>query len=70
VATARSLLHRVRALESARVHPLLGKIGGAVGWAAVKDEVEAGIAEGRYDSREVPGVILCLERWLTSDRLE
>jgi len=68
VATAQALLNRVRALESAREHPLLAKIGGAVGWAAVKDEVEAGLAGGRYDNRDVPVVIRCLDRWLTNDR--
>ncbi len=68
MATAQALLNRIRALESARVHPLLAKIGGAAGWAAVKDEVEAGLADGRYDSREVPLVIRCLEGWFFSDR--
>ena len=70
MATARSLLNRVRKLETKRMHPMLAKIGGAVGWAAVQEEVEAGLADGRYDGREVPLVILCLNRWLTSDRLE
>ena len=68
MATARALLNRVRALESERVHPLLAKIGGAAGWEAVKDEVEAGLAGGRYDNRDVPVVIRCLERWFSSDR--
>lgn len=67
MATARSLLNRVRALEGATMHPLLAKIGGAAGWAAVKDEVEAGLADGRY-SQEIPVVIRCLDRWFSSDR--
>ena len=68
MATARALLNRVRALESATVHPMLAKIGGAVGWAAVKAGVEEGLADGRYDNRDVPLVIRCLDRWLSSDR--
>ncbi len=67
MATARALLNRVRALENERVHPLLAKIGGAAGWAAVQDDVEAGLADGRYDSRDVPMVIRCLEGWFSKD---
>lgn len=47
---------------------MLATIGGAMGWAAVKYEVEAGLADGRYDNRDLPVVIRCLDRWFSSDR--
>lgn len=60
----RSMLARVRQLEIEKVHPILAQMGGEAGWAAVEADVAAGLAEGRYDSRDMPVVLRCLGRWL------
>jgi len=62
--TTRALLARVRKLEAERDSPILAKIGGEAGLAAFEAEVAAGIAEGRYDSRDMSVVIRCVRRWV------
>ncbi len=64
MAAIRSLLARVVKLEVDQVPPVLAKFGGEEGWAAFEAEAEAGIAEGRYDSRDMPVVIASLMRWI------
>ena len=64
VVATRSMLARVRKLEIETVHPTLAQMGGEVGWAAVQADVETGLAEGRYDSRDMPVVMACLGRWM------
>ena len=59
------MLARVRQLEIEKVHPILAHLGGEAGWAAVEADVMAGLAEGRYDSRDMPVVMHCLSRWLS-----
>lgn len=39
-------------------------MGGEEGWAAFEADAEAGLAEGRYDSRDTPVVIASLRRWI------
>tara|TARA_R110000787_G_scaffold44233_3_gene108656 strand:- start:638 stop:826 length:189 start_codon:yes stop_codon:yes gene_type:complete len=58
------MLARVRQLEIEKVHPILAKMGGEAGWAKVQADVMAGLAEQRYDSRDIPVVLNCLELWL------
>ncbi len=64
MAAIRSMLARVAKLEVEQVPPLLVKFGGEDGWAAFEAEAEAGIAEGRYDRRDMPVVIASLRRWI------
>ena len=64
MAAIRSLLARVVKLEVDQVPPVLAKFGGEEGWAAFEAEAEAGIAEGRYDSRDMPVFIASLMRWI------
>lgn len=59
------MLARVAKLEVEDVPPLLAKFGGEEGWAAFQAEAEAGVAEGRLDSRDMPVVVHCLRRWVT-----
>ena len=61
----RSMLARVRQLEIEKVHPILARIGGEAGWAEVQSDVEVGLAEGRYDRRDMPLVRHCLGRWMS-----
>lgn len=60
----RSMLARVRQLEIEKVHPILAQMGGDAGWAAVQKDVETGLAEGRYDPRDIPHVMRSLRAWL------
>lgn len=60
----RSMLARVRQLEIEKVHPILAQIGGEAGWAAVQKDAAVGLLEGRYDNRDMPVVLGCLERWV------
>ena len=62
----RSMLARVRQLEIEKVHPILAKIGGLAGWAAVQADIEGGSADGRYDERDIPVVMFCLRKWLSA----
>ncbi len=64
--TVRAMLNRVQKLETAKVSPVLAMVGGADGWAAFEAETEAGIADGRYDKRDMPVVMACLRRWLST----
>lgn len=64
MAAIRSMLARVAKLEVEQVPPLLAKFGGEEGWAAFQAEAEAGVAEGRYDRRDMPIVVRCLRRWV------
>lgn len=60
----RTLLARVRRLEAPAVHPVLAALGGDEGWVRFQAEVQVGLAEGRYDRRDVPHVVQCLVKWL------
>lgn len=66
MATARAMLNRVAKLEVSKVPPVLAMMGGDDGWAAFEADAEAGLADGRYDSRDTPVVLAALQRWLTS----
>jgi len=66
MAAIRSMLARVAKLEVEQVPPILAKFGGEEGWATFEAEVEAGIAEGRYDSRDMPAVIEALRGLVTT----
>lgn len=59
----RSMLGRVRKLEIEKAHPILAKLGGEAGWAAIKADVE-GTAVGSYDLRDMPVVMKCLAHWV------
>lgn len=61
----RSLLARVRRLEIEKVDPVLAQTGGEAGWIAVQADVRAGLADGRYDCRDLPGVVAALQGWLS-----
>lgn len=63
----RSMLTRVRRLEIEKVHPILAKLGGEAGWAAVEADTKAGLVDGRYDRRDIPVVMQCLRQWLSGD---
>lgn len=69
MAAIRTMLARVAKLEVEQVPPLLAKFGGEEGWAALEAEAEVGIAEGRYDSRDMPVVVHCLRRWIAMNKL-
>lgn len=60
--TVRAMLNRVQKRDTGQVSPILAMIGGAGGWAAMEADVEAGLTDGRYDSRDMPVVIACLRR--------
>lgn len=64
MAGVRALIARARRLEACRVHPMLAKLGGEAGWAALQADAEAGIAAGRYDNRDIPVVIGAIRLWL------
>lgn len=66
MAAIRSMLARVAKLEGDQVPPLLAKFGGEEGWAAFEAETEAGIAEGRYDRRDMPVVMRSFRRWMAT----
>lgn len=65
MAAIKSMLARVAKLEVEQVPPLLAKFGGEDGWTAFEAETEAGIAERRYDRRDMPVVMRSLRRWVT-----
>lgn len=67
MATVRAMLVRVGKLEVERVPPVLAKFGGADGWAVFEADALRGVAEGRYDSRDMPVVLTALQRWLSAD---
>ena len=58
------MLSRIRRLEIEKAHPILAQIGGEAGWAAVQSDVEAGLDDGRYDRRDMAGIMHCLRRWI------
>ncbi len=62
----RSLLARVQRLEVERMPPVLAKFGGPEGWAAFQADAQAGIADGRYDGRDMPIVLNCLRNWISA----
>lgn len=64
MATPRTLLARVRKLEQGYESPLLALLGGEQGWAEFQADAQAGIAEGRYDSRDMPVVVAALRAWV------
>lgn len=51
-------------METGRVSPVLARLGGAEGWSHIQAEVVAGMAEQRYDRRDMAVVMRCLESWL------
>ena len=57
---------RLRRLEIEKAHPMLAQMGGEAGWAAVQAEVGTGLADGRYDSRDMPVIVHCLRRWVAT----
>lgn len=59
------MLSRVRQLEIEKAHPMLGKLGGEQGWVELQVDAEAGIADGRYDNRDMPFIILAVQGWLS-----
>lgn len=59
MAGVRSMLSRVARLE-AKVSPWTRLIGPIEEFEA---EVQAGIAEGRYDLRDMPLILACVKRW-------
>ena len=63
--TVRALLNRVAKLEVSKVPPVLAMMGGEEGWAAFEADAEAGLADGRYDSRDTPVILASLRRWVT-----
>ncbi|OWR20974.1 hypothetical protein CD944_06860 [Brevundimonas diminuta] len=69
MAAIRSMLARMAKLEVEQVPPVLAKFGGEEGWAAFEAETETGIAEGRYDSRDMPAVLKALQAWLHLGKL-
>jgi hypothetical protein len=48
------------------VHPVLAALGGEEGWVRFQAEVQTGLADGRYDRRDVPHLMVCLNLWLTA----
>lgn len=46
------------------MHPVLAALGGEEVWVRFQAEVQIGLADGRYDRRDVPQVMACLELWL------
>jgi len=60
----RSLLARVARLEQANLSPWLHLIGP---FAEFEAEVQAGIAEGRYDPRDMAVVLVSVKRWMRQD---
>lgn len=61
MAGVRALAERVRSLEQARVSPWLRLIGPFEDFEA---EVLAGITEHRYDQRDMPLVLMAVQRWV------
>lgn len=66
MSSVRSLVARLRRIEHDRMNRVLAKLGGPEGWAAFEAEATAGMAEGRYDRRDVPVVIASIRSWLAS----
>lgn len=67
MAGVRALIARTRRLEAAKVHPVIVALGGEEGWVRFQAEVQAGLAEGRYDHRDVPHVMMWLKVWISGD---
>lgn len=65
MAGVRALIARTRRLEAAKVHPMLAALGGEAGWDALQADAEAGMAENRYDSRDMPMIVAALRAWLS-----
>ena len=42
---------------------MLAAIGGRPGLEALDADVQRGLVDGRYDPRDMPVVIYCLQRW-------
>lgn len=66
MASVKSMMARTAKLEFQHVPPILAKFGGPEGWAAFEANATAGIADGRYDSRDIPVVVEALRSWLGS----
>ena len=64
--TVRAMLRRVGKLEAGRASPILSLIGGEEGWAAFEEEMATGVAEGRYDRRDMAVVVAALRRWMAA----
>ncbi len=64
MAGVRTQLARTRRLEAAKVHPILAALGGEDSWANIQSDTQAGICEGLYDSRDMPGVLAAIRLWL------
>ena len=64
MAGVRALLARTRRLEAASEHPVLAALGGGEGLLRLQAEVQIGLAEGRYDRRDMPHVMACVSRWV------
>ncbi|WP_292077506.1 MULTISPECIES: hypothetical protein [Brevundimonas] len=44
---------------------MLAALGGEAGWDALQADAEAGMAENRYDSRDMPMIVAALRAWLS-----
>lgn len=66
MAGVRSLLVRTRRLQAAKVHPVLAAIGGATGWDEALADAAAGMADGRYDRRDMRCVVASVQIWISS----
>lgn len=66
MATARALLARVHKLGQDRAHPILAQLGGQHGWEALQIDADRGVADGRYDPRDLPMVVAAISAWLRS----
>lgn len=64
MAGVRAMIARTRRLEATKMHPMLGSLGGEQGWLRFQADVQIGLADGRYDHRDVPQVMACLALWL------
>jgi hypothetical protein len=65
VASARSLLARVRRIEQARAAPRSPFEAAYGSLEAFEAEVTAGIEAGKYDHTDMPMVLACVRRWHT-----
>lgn len=66
MAGVRAQLARTRRLAACKVHPVLAQFGGQAGWEAFQADAEAGMSDGRYDRRDVNGVLHALRFWMVS----
>lgn len=69
MAGVRAQLARTRRLEASKVHPMLAALGGEEGWFRFQVEVQVGLADGRYDRRDMPMVVAAIKSWLGEDQL-